>query len=252
MKKIILILIFISPISIAREKGQIEITTNQGIEVFQNEKYYLLKDNVNIVSDDFELNADLVKAYFEKDLYDISKIEATGNAKLSSIKNIAAIGQKIYFSINDQQIQVEGENSNLNFNNLDMFSNKLILVDNIKKNFILKGKSSILKTEEIKIVASLITGKYININDVNEIKELDIKDENQLSITTKTAKMFSKKAKFNKKNDIIELFENVKIIRVNEIVEAEYAYIDLINESYKVSSKNNKKVKLLIDNKTNE
>ena len=32
----------------ARDVGQTEITTEDGIEVFQDEKYYLLKKNVEI------------------------------------------------------------------------------------------------------------------------------------------------------------------------------------------------------------
>ena len=49
----------------ARDIGQTEITTEEGIEVFQNEKFYLLKKNVIIESDSFELSADNVKANFE-------------------------------------------------------------------------------------------------------------------------------------------------------------------------------------------
>ena len=55
----------------SRNIGETEITTEDGIEVFQEEKYYLLKKNVEIVSDEFELNGNLVKIFFEKDLYDI-------------------------------------------------------------------------------------------------------------------------------------------------------------------------------------
>ena len=40
--KIIIIFIFASNVS-AREAGETEITTEEGIEVFQNEKFYLLK-----------------------------------------------------------------------------------------------------------------------------------------------------------------------------------------------------------------
>ena len=40
---------------ISRGIGETEITTDDGIEVFQNEKYYLLKKNVIISSDDFKI-----------------------------------------------------------------------------------------------------------------------------------------------------------------------------------------------------
>ena len=62
--------------------AEINITTDEGIEVFQDEKYYLLKKNVEIVTDDYLLTADNVKANFEKDLYDIKHIFAKGNSLL--------------------------------------------------------------------------------------------------------------------------------------------------------------------------
>mgnify|MGYP001457449761 CR=1 FL=1 len=81
MKLIInIIIIFLISITLnAREIGETEITTEDGIEVFQNEKYYLLKQNVKIVSDNFTLRADKVKINFDKSLYDITELDANGN-----------------------------------------------------------------------------------------------------------------------------------------------------------------------------
>tara|TARA_B100001540_G_C15248367_1_gene391524 strand:+ start:360 stop:506 length:147 start_codon:yes stop_codon:yes gene_type:complete len=43
MKKILfLLMFFVNPLE-SREVGQTEITTEEGIEVYQKEKYYLLK-----------------------------------------------------------------------------------------------------------------------------------------------------------------------------------------------------------------
>ena len=53
--KIALLILFSFNV-IAREKGETEITTEDGIEVFQDEKYYLLKENVKISSDNFNHN----------------------------------------------------------------------------------------------------------------------------------------------------------------------------------------------------
>ena len=71
--KILIILLFSLGV-VSREVGETEITTEDGIEVFQNEKYYLLKKNVIINSDNFTLNADLVKIHFNKSLYDIVEL----------------------------------------------------------------------------------------------------------------------------------------------------------------------------------
>ena len=73
------VLIFLFSINIhAREIGEVEITTEDGIEVFQNDKFYLLKKNVNIESDNFTLSATDVRINFEKNLYDIVELIAKG------------------------------------------------------------------------------------------------------------------------------------------------------------------------------
>ena len=51
---------------------------------------------------------------------------------------------------------------------------------------------------------------------------------------------------YNKKNSIIELFENVKIIRGNEIITGDYGTLDTDTNSYKVKSNNSNKVKVII------
>ena len=71
---------------VAREVGETEITTEDGIEVFQSEKYYLLKKNVKINSDKFVLSADNVKIDFDKSLYDITNLEAKGNVDFNSLE----------------------------------------------------------------------------------------------------------------------------------------------------------------------
>ena len=63
-KTIYTLIIFLVSIQAKGELGETQITAEEGIEVFQKEKYYLLKKNVEIVSDNFNLNADVVKAYF--------------------------------------------------------------------------------------------------------------------------------------------------------------------------------------------
>ena len=60
--------------------------------------------------------------------------------------------------------------------------------------------------------------------------------------------MYSKKAIYNKKTSIIELFENVKIIRGSEIITGDYGTLDTEKNSYKVKSNNTNKVKVVITN----
>ena len=251
MKKIFVLIIFLSISAIGREKGQTEITTEEGIEVFQKEKYYLLKKNVLIKSDEFILSADLVKAFFEKDLYDIQKIESEGNVNFTSSKGYKGVGEKLNFSMKNNLINIFGNNALLNMENLIMKSNNYIMIDDSKGKFKLEGSVSELTTDTMNIIGSSIDGSYQEINGINEINNLIVKSDEITEIITDKLKMYSSKAVYSKKDNIIELFDNVKVIRNNEIIVGDYAKINTLNESYKVSSKESNKVKILIDN-TNE
>ena len=186
MKYIITILIFFSFQTIGRESGQTEITTDDGIEVFNKEKYYLLKTNVKIISDEYELNADLVKAYFNKDLYDITRISSDGNVTLNSSKGIKASGEKIDFDIINEDLQILGKNSLFINKKLNMFSDKEIKINNITGNFRVNGPNSRLKSDKIDITGYLIKGKFSQIKNINEVELLYVEDETQINIKTET------------------------------------------------------------------
>ena len=116
-----LIFIFASWNLLARNVGETEITTDEGIEVFQNEKFYLLKKNVQIISDTFSLSGDEVKVFFNNDLYDITTIYADGQVILNSETNgINAKGISMEIFVNDEKIIVEGKNSKLYLENIIM------------------------------------------------------------------------------------------------------------------------------------
>ena len=251
MKYIITILIFFSFQTIGRESGQTEITTDDGIEVFNKEKYYLLKTNVKIISDEYVLNADLVKAYFNKDLYDITRIFSDGNVTLISSKGIKASGEIIDFNLINEDLQIFGKNSLFTNNEIIMTSDKEIKINNITGNFLINGPDSRLKSDTIDITGYLIKGKFSQIENINEVELLYVEDETQINIKTKTLDMYALRADYDKKINIIELFDNVKIYRDNESILGDYAKINTLTESYKVTSRESGKVKVLL-NKTDE
>ncbi len=246
MKNIIIILIFFSFQAAGRESGQTEITTEEGIEVFNQEKYYLLKKNVKIISDEYELSADLVKAYFNKDLYDIIRIFSDGNVILNSSKGIKASGEKIDFNIINEDMEIFGKNSLFTNNEINMTSDEEIKINNITGNFLINGPNSRLKSNKIDITGYLIKGKFTQIENVNEVEFLDVQDKTQINIKTETLDMYALSAKYDKKNNIIELFDNVKILRDNESISGNYAKINTLTESYKVTSKKSEKVRALL------
>ena len=238
-----------SKYALSRNIGETEITTEDGIEVFQEEKYYLLKKNVEIISDEFELNGDLVKIHFEKDLYDIQELFASTDVNfVSSAHNIKGKGEALTFNIKNEQIIVTGMESELFLETTEMFSDGNITVDNIAGSFSIKGPNSKLITDEIFITGYEINGILVNKNGTRTISNLEVKDENMLNIVTEDTEMFSKKAFYDEEKSIIELFDNVKIIRGSEIITGDYGVLDTNKNAYKVSSKNSNKVKAIISN----
>lgn len=251
MIKYLIVVTFITFKVFALENNQTEITTDDGIEVFQNEKYYLLKGNVIINSNDFLLKANLVKAYFNKDLYDIIKIECNEKVSFISKKGVEAKGNELNFDIIKNTIEIIGLNSSLKNSDFSLKSNGLIFINNINGKFYLKGQSSNLKTNDLLVTGENIKGSYFIHEGNNEIINLEVTDKNTTNILTDKINMFSIKAIYSKKKNLIELIDKVKIIKDNEIITGDYAKINTLDNSYKISSEGDNKVKIILNN-TNE
>ena len=233
----------------ARNVGETEITTEEGIEVFQNEKFYLLKKNVEIVSDEFNLKGQIVKIFFEKDLYDIKEIEAHDNVTFESkINQINGYGENVNIKMDEEEIAINGNDSKLYLEKSKMYSNGKIVVNNLKGTFFINGLESKLISDEIFISGYKIDGIFEMIDNKRNVSELTVEDEKEVNIKTDNINMFSKKAIYNKTNSIIELFEDVKIIRGNEVITGNYGIFNTKEKSYKVSSNKNKKVKAILLN----
>ena len=244
----ILIIVFLLPLNtFARNKGETEITTEDGIEVYQNEKFYLLKKNVKIDSDNFTLYGDTIKIFFDKDLYDIRELVASENVEfISELYNLNGKGNNVRFNIKDQKIFINGNNSELYLETTEMLSDGKIIVDNLNSTFLIDGPNSKLVSDNIYITGSKIDGTFETINNKRDIANLNVEDKNKLNIKTDDIEMFSKKAVYDKKISTIELFDNVIIKRGNEIISGDYGIINTTKNSYKVSSNNSKKVKAII------
>jgi len=242
-----LIFIFVSWNLLARNIGETEITTDEGIEVFQNEKFYLLKKNVQIISDTFSLSGDEVKVFFNKDLYDITNIYADGKVILNADANgINATGNSMEIFLINEKILVSGLNSKLYLENIVMLSDGKIEVSNKDGIFVITGPNSFMSSGDINITGENINGQFSTIDENREVIKLKVEDKKISNIKTNNIDMYANKAVYNKKNSIIELFENVKVIRGNEIITGDYGSLDTDTNSYKVKSNNSNKVKIII------
>ena len=236
--------------SYARQIGETEIISEEGIEVFQEQKFYLLKKNVTITSDNLKLSGDKVKIYFENDLYDIRKIEAFNNVIFeSSSYGLNARGEKIFFELDEEIIIINGMNSILDTKDVIMKSNNEIVVNNTNGEFSLKGSNSSLKTETIYLKGEKIDGIFDTSTNIKDIIRLDVFDENISYLKTNGTEMFANKINYNKDTSIMELKDNVKISRDGEIVTGDYGTMNTQTQSYKVKSNNANKVKVIILNK---
>tara|TARA_B100001287_G_scaffold274148_1_gene278893 strand:+ start:2448 stop:3209 length:762 start_codon:yes stop_codon:yes gene_type:complete len=251
MKYFFLIILILFSFSLyGRGVGETEITSEEGIEVFQNEKYYLLKKNVKINSDSFTLLGDEIKIFFDKDLYDVKKIDASKSVNLiSNIHNIKAVGENLIFTIDTEEIFIKGINSKLQTADVEMYSNGQIKVNNLNGNFLIIGPDSNMKAQNIYIEGEYIEGIFNNNENLREIIFLKVIDENLAYIRTENTDMYSNIVNFNKSNSLIELENNVQIIRDGEKITGDYGTLNTETNSYKVKSKNSNKVKVIISNK---
>lgn len=242
-----IILIFFSTLVQGREIGQTEITAEDGIEVFQDEKFYLLKKNVKIESDNFILLGDIVKIFFDKDLNDIKTIDANGNVSLESAEyKLRASGTNVFFILAEEEIIVEGMNSLLIIEDTEMYSDGKIKVNNIDGSFNLAGNNSKLKSENNFIEGKSINGSFSSFNKEREVSSLNVFDEKLAYLKTNGTEMFANKITYNKESALFELEDNVKIKSETETITGDYGTLDTITNSYKIKSKNSKRVKVLI------
>ena len=234
---------------IAREIGETEITTEDGIEVFQDEKYYLLKKNVKILSDNFNLNAKDVKIDFDKSLYDITELNAKGEVNFVSSKfGMSSKSESLKFEVKTERLKVNGKNSELITKDIKMYSDGFIEINNLNGDFKLEGPNSKLINESIFIKAEKMDGIFSNIGDQKEITFLKIIDKKISYVKNNNTEMYAKKINFDNKTSTIELIDNVVIIRNGEKITGDYGTLDTKNNSYKIKSNKDTKVKAIILN----
>ena len=245
----ITIIILFSFNIIARDIGETEITTEDGIEVFQDEKYYLLKKNVKILSDNFNLKAKDVRIDFGKSLYDITELNAKGEVNFISSKfGLSSKSQSLKFEVKIEKLRVDGKNSELITKDIQMYSDGFIEVNNLNGDFNLEGLNSKLINESIFIKGEKIEGIFTNTGDQKEITFLNVIDKEISYVKNNNAEMYAKKINFDNKTSIIELIDNVVIIRNGEKITGDYGTLDTKNNSYKIKSNNDTKVKAIILN----
>tara|TARA_B100000614_G_C14382207_1_gene426024 strand:- start:386 stop:781 length:396 start_codon:yes stop_codon:yes gene_type:complete len=129
-----------------------------------------------------------------------------------------------------------------------MFSDGFIEVSNLNGNFLLKGINSKLVNENITIKAENIKGKFSNNADKKEIIFLEVNDKNISYVKNIDTEMYAKKINFENDTSIIELIDDVIIIRNEQKITGDYGTLDTINNSYKIKSNNQNKVKVIIQN----
>ncbi len=245
----IILIFFITFNLFAREKGETEITTEEGIEVFQNEKFYLLKKNVKINADTFTLLADDVKINFDKNLYDITMLIARGDVSFKSPEfQMNGSGETLKFKVKNENLKIEGFNSRLISQEIEMFSDGFIEVNNLNGNFLIKGINSQLINENILIKADFIDGIFSDSKNNKEITLLNVADEKISYVKNNDTEMYAKKINFDNKTSLIELIDDVTIIRDGEKISGDYGTLDTKNNSYKIKSNNQTKVKAIILN----
>ena len=83
------------------------------------------------------------------------------------------------------------------------------------------------------------------MNNETHVNDVKASDSKEVYIENKDMKSYSKSAIYLKENEVLELFDEVKIIKGTEVTTGDYANINLETNDYSIKSINNK-VQLLI------
>ena len=102
--------------------------------------------------------------------------------------------------------------------------------------------------ESILIEAKSIDGIFSSSLDTMKITFLKVFDEEISYVKNNNTEMYAKKINFDNKISIIELIDDVVIIRNGEKITGDYGTLDTKNNSYKIKSNNDTKVKAIILN----
>ena len=148
----------------------------------------------------------------------------------------------------NEEINIFGLNSELLTNDTNMYSDGEIKVKNLSGEFYIFGPNSKLSSQNIFIDGDKIEGSFETLGDTKDIIFLDVVDNEIAYIKNEDTEMYGRSINYNKENSLIIIEENVKIIRGGETITGDYGTLDTKNNSYKVKSKNSKKVKVIILN----
>ena len=84
------------------------------------------------------------------------------------------------------------------------------------------------------------------IQKKKEVTLLKVTDNEISYAKNNDTEMYAKKINFDEETAIIELIDSVTIIRDEEKITGDYGTLDTRNNSYKIKSNNQKKVKVVI------
>ena len=130
-----------------------------------------------------------------------------------------------------------------------MFSDGDIKVNNLTGKFSLVGPKSKLNSQNIDIIGDNIDGVFNATKKDTDIVILNVNDDKIAYIKTQSTDMYANTIKYDDKKSLITLENNVKIIRGSEKITGDYGTMDTKNNSYKVTSNNSNRVKVIISNK---
>ena len=101
--------------------------------------------------------------------------------------------------------------------------------------------------KSILIIGESIDGIFNN-NQKREITFLNVVDKNISYVQNNDTEMYAKKINFDNDNSLIELIDDVVIIRNGENITGDYGTLDTKKNSYKIKSDEETKVKAIIKN----
>tara|TARA_B100001989_G_scaffold252991_1_gene237372 strand:+ start:978 stop:1790 length:813 start_codon:yes stop_codon:yes gene_type:complete len=206
----------------------IEITADDSLEWYRNDKYFQANKNVKAVQGETTLLSDVLTAKYretKESSIDIYTITATGSEVQILMRESKAFGQKAVYDVDKAYAVMTGNNLKLISPDQQVTARDELQYWVDKGRLQAVGKAVAIRTDD-KIEADLLIADFKQDKNGKRVLK-SLKAEGNVVITTPEEVLTGNRAVYNANTNIAEIHGNVKITKGQNVLEGTKAEVDL-------------------------
>ena len=226
MKKNLLLTVFCLLLSFNASAGDITLDADDGVEYHQKEQKLIAKGNAVAAKDDLSIKADTLIGYYNKKIKNkLSRVEGTGNVKLSS-PEAQAFGNSITYDVNSDEVVLQGTPANIKTADADIKADGKITYYQSAKKAIATDNIIVTDSKGNKVYSDLMTA-YFTTGENGKLVLEKIDMEQNLKVVSQDATVTADKGTYYAIDGRVDLFDNVVINQGGNILKGSKAQSNL-------------------------